>query len=191
LGSDRRQAEASGGREKALLLVDVIIDFDHEDGDRLLASFRERHAGLLATVERCRGNGTTIVYANDGAGGSTWDACALVRRAVAGRGGDLVSPIAPRSDDPVVLKPRYSAFDSTALALLLEDRGIGELVLAGTATEMCVFQTATDALRLGFDVAIQADACATVDTQHESLALDYLEQVLGVALLPTGTRSPA
>jgi nicotinamidase-related amidase len=90
-----------------------------------------------------------------------------------------------------VLKPRYSAFDSTALALLLEDRGIGELVLAGTATEMCVFQTATDALRLGFDVAIQADACATVDTQHESLALDYLEQVLGVALLPTGTRSPA
>ena len=28
----------------ALLLVDVINDFRHEDGDKLLESFRERHA---------------------------------------------------------------------------------------------------------------------------------------------------
>lgn len=32
---------------QALLLVDVLKDFEHEDGDRLLASFRERHARLV------------------------------------------------------------------------------------------------------------------------------------------------
>jgi len=36
----------------ALLLVDVINDFRHEDGEALLASFRRRHAGLLAAIER-------------------------------------------------------------------------------------------------------------------------------------------
>ena len=56
-------------------------------------------------------------------------------------------------------------------------------MLAGTATEMCVFQTATDALRLGLEVTVRADACATVDERHEALALDYLEEVLGVTVL--------
>jgi nicotinamidase-related amidase len=51
---------------------------------------------------------------------------------------------------------------------------------------MCVFQTVTDALRLGFGAAVQADACATVDEAHERLALDYLEQVLGVEIRGAG-----
>jgi nicotinamidase-related amidase len=100
-----------------------------------------------------------------------------------GKGGELVAAVAPRSGDLIVLKPRYSAFDDTPLASLLDERGIDRLTLAGTATEMCVFQTATDALRSGFEVAVQADACATVDEQHEALALAYLDQVLGVPVL--------
>jgi nicotinamidase-related amidase len=168
---------------QALLLVDVIKDFEHEDGERLLASFRSRHGGLAGVVDRARADGTTVVYANDNA--ETWDsdAPALIRRAIEGTGGELVSAIAPRSGDLIILKPRYSAFDDTPLASLLEDRGIEELILAGTATEMCVFQTATDALRRGFEVAIQADACATIHEQNEALALEYLARVLGVPVL--------
>jgi hypothetical protein len=47
-----------------------------------------------------------------------------------------------------------------------------------------VFQTATDALRLGLEVEVevQADACATVDEEHEALALAYLEEVVGVTV---------
>jgi nicotinamidase-related amidase len=60
---------------------------------------------------------------------------------------------------------------------------VDELVVAGTATEMCVFQTVTDALRLGFRAAVQADACATVDEENERLALLYLERVLAVPVL--------
>jgi nicotinamidase-related amidase len=47
---------------------------------------------------------------------------------------------------------------------------------------MCVFQTVTDAVRLGFDVSIRAEACATVDEEDERLALDYLRGVLGVEI---------
>ena len=31
-----------------LLVVDVINDFDHDDGDQLLASFRERLSAMVA-----------------------------------------------------------------------------------------------------------------------------------------------
>jgi nicotinamidase-related amidase len=168
---------------QALLLVDVIKDFEHEDGDRLFASFRKRHAGLVTAVEQARADGTTIVYANDNAGKWRSDAPSLIERALEGKGGELVAAIAPRSEDLIVLKPRYSAFDATPLASLLEECGVRELTLAGTATEMCVFQTATDAVRHGFEVAVQADACATVDEEHEAVALSYLEQVAGLRVL--------
>ncbi len=53
----------------ALLLVDVINDFRHEDGEKLLASF----------------------WDGDGPG--------PVQRAIAGGGGELVRQIAPTEED--------------------------------------------------------------------------------------------
>jgi hypothetical protein len=48
----------------ALLLVDVVDDFRHEDGEALLASFRERQPRRRAALERARAS-TPVVYAND------------------------------------------------------------------------------------------------------------------------------
>lgn len=167
---------------RALLLVDVIKDFLHEDGDRLLESFRARHAALLGAVEAARRERRPVVYANDNAGPWDSDAPRLVRQAVEeGKGGELVAAIAPKEGETFVLKTGYSAFDRTPLASLLhEDLGVDELEIAGTATEMCVFQTVQDALRLGFAVSVLADACATVEPEHERLALEFLERVQGV-----------
>jgi nicotinamidase/pyrazinamidase len=168
--------------EDALLLVDVIKDFEHEDGERLLASFRKRHAGLVSAVDVARESGRLIAYPNDSPDDRLADAPRLIRRALDGKGGELVSDIAPRSEDLIVLKRRYSGFDETPLASLLEERGVGKLTIAGTATEMCVFQTAMDAVRHGFEVEVQANACATVDEDHEALSLSYLGRVLGVPI---------
>jgi nicotinamidase-related amidase len=173
----------------ALLLVDVIKDFRHEDGERLLTSYRERHGALVGAIGAAREAGLPLVYANDN--GGVWDSNfpGLLREALEkGLAGALVEAVAPREGDLVVLKPRYSAFDATPLqSILRESLGVEELLVAGTATEMCVFQTVTDALRLGFGASVQADACATVDEAHERLALAYLEQVLGVEIRRGGS----
>ena len=71
---------------RALLLVDLLKDFEHEDGDRLLDSFRQRHAGLTRALADARRAGLPIVYANDSAGVWDSDAPALVRRALEGKG---------------------------------------------------------------------------------------------------------
>jgi nicotinamidase/pyrazinamidase len=170
---------------RALLLVDVIKDFLHEDGACLLASYRERHGALVAAVEAARGAGEAVVYANDNTGPWDSDAPRLVCQAVEkGKGGELVAAIAPQDGDTFVLKTGYSAFDETSLASLLRDGlEIDELAVAGTATEMCVFQTVQDALRLGFRVSVLAEACATVEPEHERLALEFLERVQGVPIV--------
>jgi nicotinamidase-related amidase len=166
----------------ALLLVDVINPFDHEDGERLLASFRARHERLVRALDRARADGLPIVYANDNVGVWDGDAPGLVRRALAGAGGALVQAIAPREGDLFVIKPRYSAFDHTPLELLLRELEIERILLVGTATEMCVAQTAIAARERGFKVSVLVDACATVDERMEAISLDYLENVVGARL---------
>ena len=163
----------------ALLLVDVITDFRHEGGEKLLASFRKRHDALVRTLEDARRRGLPVVYANDNFG--VWDGNAdrLVDAALHGEAGDLVRRIAPGPDELFVVKPRYSAFDHTPLVLILRELEIERILLAGAATEMCVVQTAIDAKEEGFKVSILADACATTDSEIEELALRYSEEIVG------------
>ena len=166
----------------ALLLVDVVNDFEHEDGERLLESFRARHAGFVGALGRARAEDVPVVYANDNFGVWDGDAPGLVRRALEGAGGELVEPIAPDEGETVVVKPRYSAFDHTPLELILRDLEVERLLLSGMSTEGCVAQTAIDARELGFKVSVLADACATVDERIERIALEYLEAVAGVRI---------
>jgi nicotinamidase-related amidase len=167
----------------ALLLVDVVNDFRHEDGDALLGSFRARHGALVAAVGAARERAIPVVYANDNFGGWHGDASRLVREAVErGRAGELVAAVAPRDGDRFVVKPRYSAFDHTPLVLVLRDLEVERILLAGAATERCVIQTAIDAKEEGFKVTILADACATTDERMETLALEYAEEIVGAVV---------
>ena len=118
-----------------LLLVDVVNDFEHEDGEKLLESFRERHDGLVRAVESARAGKTPVVYANDNFGVWDGDAQRLVRQALEGRGAELVEAIAPLDDDSFVVKPRYSAFDHTPLVLILRELEIERILLAAGADE--------------------------------------------------------
>jgi nicotinamidase-related amidase len=185
----RERRRASTGRltgkarsvPDALLLVDVVSDFRHEDGEALLRSFRRRHPALVAALERARGEGVPVIYANDNRGLWDGDAPALVRQTIAeGRAGDLVAAIAPTAGDRFLVKPHYSAFEHTPLEPLLDSLGVERLRLAGTATEMCVAETAIDASRRGLEVVVLAEACACIDPERERAALAYLGTLAGV-----------
>jgi nicotinamidase-related amidase len=165
-----------------LLAVDLFTDFTHEDGDRLLESLRERASGLTRAVELARERSLPLIYANDNFGVWNGDSTALVRRALAGPGGDELAQVAPRDDDAFIVKPRYSAFDLTPLELVLSDLDAERILLIGMATEMCVAQTAIDARERGYKVTVIIDACASVDPELEQTALRYLADVTGTFL---------
>jgi nicotinamidase-related amidase len=176
-----KQPETSyGPPHDALLVVDVINTFDHEDGDLLLASFRSRVDAIAAVLCRHRRLGTPVIYGNDAAGRWDGDAPGHVRRAAAARGGDVVSRLAPVPGDLFLFKRRYSAFDGTPLRHVLGDLGVDRVLLAGAATEGCVVQTGIDAREQGLKATIFAAACATVDEEVERVALEYAERVAGI-----------
>ena len=59
----------------------------------------------------------------------------------------------------------YSGFEETELAELLRERGIDEVTVVGLATDYCVKETAADALRHGFRVAIDRDGIRGIDVE--------------------------
>jgi nicotinamidase-related amidase len=168
----------------ALLVVDVVSEFQHEDGQRLLASFRERLPALRAAIVAARAHELPVVYANDRYGRWDGDVAQLVRDALAGEGGDVAAALGPHAGDAFILKSRYSAFDHTSLQLLLGELGIERLLLMGSTTEGCVVQSGIEARELDFKVTIVAGACATLDEELERTALDYAEQVAGIHVVP-------
>jgi nicotinamidase-related amidase len=171
----------------ALLVVDVINDFDHEDGDQLLGSFRERQEAMKRTLAEARSAGIPVLYVNDARGRWDSDAPRLVRDAVEhGRGGELVDQLAPHERESFLLKQRYSAFDHTPLTLLLDQLAVERIVLIGAATEGCVVQTAIDARERQLKATIVADACATTAGELEEIALRYAERVGGVRVAQIG-----
>jgi nicotinamidase-related amidase len=169
----------------ALLVVDVFNDFDHDDGEALFASFRDRLGAIAEAVRSARAQGIPVVFVNDQRG---WDADApsLVRTAL-DAAPELVA-LAPEAGDSFVLKPRYSAFDHTALVLLLRELGVERILLAGSSTEGCIVQSGIDARELGFKVTILADACATTSPELEEIALRYAGEVGGMRVTGAGSR---
>jgi nicotinamidase/pyrazinamidase len=59
----------------------------------------------------------------------------------------------------------YSGFEETDLADLLRARAIDEVTVVGLATDYCVKETAADALREGFRVAIDRAAVRGIDVE--------------------------
>jgi nicotinamidase-related amidase len=82
----------------------------------------------------------------------------------------------------VLLKHRYSAFDHTALDVLLGSIQVDRIILVGVATEGCVVQTAIDARERGLKASIVVNGCATTDPELEQTALRYASIVGGVHL---------
>ncbi len=165
----------------ALVVIDVINDFEHDDGDALLASFRERVEGMSSALDAARGAEIPVVYVNDAHDRWNGDAPGLVRDVLADdRAGQVVARIAPAQGEALLLKHRYSGFDHTPLDLLLGELHVKRVVLMGAATEGCVVQTAIDAREHGLQATILAGACATTDPSLEELALRYAAEVGGV-----------
>lgn len=75
----------------------------------------------------------------------------------------LVDGLDPVDGEPRVDKAYGDAFAETDLEDLLADRGVGELVLVGAASEQCVRCTMHSAVVRGYDVALVQGAHTTSD----------------------------
>ncbi|MFQ5915308.1 MAG: cysteine hydrolase family protein [Nitrospinota bacterium] len=97
-------------------------------------------------------------------------------------GAAIIDELSPRPGEPVIEKCRYSGFYNTNLEILLRNRGITTLILAGVVTNVCVESTARDAFQRDFDVIVVSDATASYSPQLHEAALLNVRYHCGAAL---------
>jgi nicotinamidase-related amidase len=160
----------------AVVVVDMLNTYDHEDADPLVASVREALPAMSRLVARAREEDVPVVYVNDNYGDWSAGRPELVERALAGRVPDVVEPIVPPSDVGFVVKARHSIFYQTQLEYLLREHEVDRLVLAGQVTEQCILYSALDAYVRRFEVAIPRDAVAGIDEELGAAALKMMQR---------------
>jgi nicotinamidase-related amidase len=80
-------------------------------------------------------------------------------------GAAIHATLAPRDDEPVVVKRRVGAFGTTDLDALLRARGAHRLVLCGLVTSGVVLSTVRTAADLDYGLVVVGDACADADDE--------------------------
>lgn len=159
----------------ALLLLDFNGAQDPSKGPcnsktkpRCLASLPR----LQALLQRARDSHTYVVYSVGGSGTAA----------------DIATAIAPLAGDPVV-KSGPDKFIGTDLAKLLDARGIKTVIVAGTAAEGAVLDTATDAALHGMNIVIPVDGMSSTDPYAEQYVAWHLVNAPGVSTRTTLTES--
>ncbi|RON57636.1 cysteine hydrolase family protein [Pseudomonas frederiksbergensis] len=79
------------------------------------------------------------------------------------KGWQLAASLETSPQDLRVRKTTRDSFYQTHLQALLQDQGTDRLIICGLQTDYCVNATVRQALNLGYDVVLAADAHSTVD----------------------------
>jgi nicotinamidase-related amidase len=145
-----------------------------------------------AVIARCRQEGIGVSWSKWGVRDDGLDA-GLYNDKVrfwypnGGSDGKLSDPeteIDPRMDrlegDPVFTRPKFSAFNGTALENILTAQGIEYLIIVGLSTSYCVRNTAIDAWNMNIRALVVADCTTAFDEDPENPAYkEALKNVQG------------
>lgn len=191
-------AEVPAGRvgwspdpDRAALLV-------HDMQRYFLAPFTPGHdpldgltANIAALIAACRARGVPVFYTAQPGRQAPGERGLLTEFWGDGIGSvidtdphaeDIVDELAPSSHDVQLTKWRYSAFQRSAFAELLAERGRDELLITGVYAHIGCKATALEAFMRDVKVFMVADGVADFSRRHHEQTLEYVAQRCGVVL---------
>jgi nicotinamidase-related amidase len=167
----------------AVIVVDMLNPYEHEDADRLVESVEGVVEPIAGLIERAGELGIEVIYVNDNYGDWNSSQEELAEAALNGRRPDLVEPILPPDGADFVIKARHTIFYMTPLEYLLAQKEIGHVVLAGQVTEQCILYSALDAYVRHLDVTIPTDGVAHIHEDLAQAALKMMERNMRAELV--------
>jgi nicotinamidase-related amidase len=105
--------------------------------------------------------------------------CRQTNNRVGEREHEIIDELKPLANERVFNKIGASAFNSTALDLVLHVYGVDTLLFVGVSTNMCVEGTMRDAADRGFRCVLVEDACGADAPQTHEAAVTVLQRLYG------------
>lgn len=157
------------GSRTALLVIDMQNDFVEPGAPRQVRGANDIVPAIARASERMRIQGDLIVwicraYSADGSNVEAARKPQFKKNpyAVSGtRGAQLVDGLERWPEDLNVVTPSYSAFFRTDLDLKLREAGVSKIVGCGVDLSRCVRATLTEAVSLGYECSVLAQAVAS------------------------------
>lgn len=169
-------------------MIDVINDFEFEDGAKLFKNALPMAQKLAALRDKAKRENVPVIYVNDNFGKWQSNLKNILEHAIHEkvRGSKIVELLKPdEEEDYFVLKTKNSGFYSTTLDILLKHLGCKTLILTGVATDNCILFTANDAYLRDFSLIIPSDCVASVDAKENKHALKHIKRVLKADTRPS------
>jgi biuret amidohydrolase len=187
----------------ALLIIDMQRDFLEPGGfgemlgndvsqlrrtidpnRRLLAAWRQAGLAVIHTREGHRPDLADLPLAKRIRGRSKTtigDMGPMGRILVRGEAGHDITPeLYPLAGEPVIDKPGKGAFFATDLHVILQNRGIQQLVVTGVTTEVCVNTTVREANDRGYDCLVPEDCVGSYFPDFQEMALKMIKAQGGI-----------
>jgi nicotinamidase-related amidase len=95
-------------------------------------------------------------------------------------GHDIVAELYPREGEPVIDKPGKGSFYATDLHLILQNKGIENLIVCGVTTEVCVHTTVREANDRGYRCIVPGDCCASYFQEFHDVGLKMIKAQGGI-----------
>lgn len=167
----------------ALLLIDVQNAFFHPDGENYYPESAAVVPHLQRLLRRARDAGHLVVHVAEQhrAGVDDFEQLKLPEHCIADSwDARFFEGFGPADDSEFLLaKRRVSAFFATDLDLLLREKGVGRLVVAGVKANVCVRATVQDAFSLGYRCTVPRDAVNSNRPQLADAALEDIDRYFG------------
>src|SRR5690625_1704403 len=143
------QIDKMDPKKTALLVVDMQNDFVAEGAPLETKMAQVNLPKLKEVLEFSRKTGVSVIYtahvnrddfSDVGLFGEIYppilDHACLIDGT---KGAEIFPEVAPLENEPIIKKHRYSAFYGTDLDIILRNKGIENLAIAGATTEDCCF----------------------------------------------------
>lgn len=170
--------------KRALLVIDMLVDFLEEDG----ALFCGKEAVKIVPfvkkkIDEVRANGGIIIYICDAHQKDDLEFKLFPQHCIEGtNGAQIIKELKPAHEDIIIKKKRFSGFYGTPLEDILEKHSVDIVEVVGVCTSICVMDTVTDLRNRDYPVTVYREAVADFDLKAHQFALKRMKKIYGANL---------